>query len=98
MNLSAEKLLEIINQLLKEHNMLKNEFTRIQKIENTLEGHAYWEGDASNYYTKKLKDIITQFEDINKSMSDSIKYLESIINNYGSLGQTVTAKGSNVIK
>ena len=97
MNLSNDKMIEIINQLSKERNSLNTEFIRIKQVASTLESHMYWEGNASNYYAKKFKDIVSQFEEVDKSMSDSIKYLESIVNNYGSMNKPIVDKGSNVL-
>ena len=77
-------------------NFKKNEVLdcKITNIYNNLKNDSIWEGIAKDYYVNNLKLVVNNFSDTEEAMKNIIIYLNSVINKYQNLEQTIISQAT----
>ncbi len=94
MNFKKNEVLDCKDEMQLIFNDMIDAFDKITNIYNNLKNDSIWEGIAKDYYVNNLKLVVNNFSDTEEAMKNIIIYLNSVINKYQNLEQTIISQAT----
>lgn len=87
MKFSYDKVSDLCNNLQYVSIDIQKQLNQIESVINNID--LYWQGNASDYYTKKIKNISLNFEEFYKDINACVSYLQKCSSEYEILDKKI---------